>query len=60
MLVSTGGFIEHVLTQGPHAVDRYIDEVARLGFDILEVSAGFITSPPTTSCAWSSASSAPG
>jgi phosphosulfolactate synthase (CoM biosynthesis protein A) len=43
VLVSTGGFIEHVLTQGPEAVDRYIDEVARVGFDILEISAGFIS-----------------
>src|SRR6185437_3450455 len=38
VLVSTGGFIEHVLTQG-------FDEVARLRFDILEVSAGFISIP---------------
>ena len=30
VLVSTGGSIEHVLTQGPDAVERYIDEVARL------------------------------
>jgi phosphosulfolactate synthase (CoM biosynthesis protein A) len=45
VLVSTGGFIEHVLTQGPDAVDRYIDEVARVGFDILEISAGFISIP---------------
>ena len=45
VLVSTGGFIEHVLTQGPDAVERYIDEVARVGFDILEVSAGFISIP---------------
>jgi phosphosulfolactate synthase (CoM biosynthesis protein A) len=45
VLVSTGGFIEHVLTQGPEATDRYIDEAARLGFDILEISAGFITIP---------------
>jgi phosphosulfolactate synthase (CoM biosynthesis protein A) len=45
VLVSTGGFIEHVLTQGPDIVDRYIDEVARLGFDILEISAGFISIP---------------
>src|SRR5881409_844864 len=43
VLVSTGGFIEHVLTQGPEAVDGYIDEVARLGFDILEISSGFIS-----------------
>jgi phosphosulfolactate synthase (CoM biosynthesis protein A) len=45
VLVSTGGFIEHVLTQGVDATDRYIDEVARVGFDILEISAGFISIP---------------
>lgn len=45
VLVSTGGFIEHVLSQGTNVVDHYIDEVARLGFDILEVSAGFISIP---------------
>jgi len=45
VLVSTGGFIEHVLTYGPEAVDHYIDEVARVGFDILEVSSGFISVP---------------
>src|SRR5437763_820354 len=45
VLVSTGGFIEHVLTQRPDAVERYIDEVARVGFDILEISAGFISIP---------------
>ncbi len=45
VMVSTGGFIEHVLTQGPEVVDRYIDEVARLGFDILEISSGFISIP---------------
>jgi phosphosulfolactate synthase (CoM biosynthesis protein A) len=46
VLVSTGGFIEHVLTRGPEAVDHYIDECARLGFDIIELSAGFISIPP--------------
>src|SRR5664280_673266 len=45
VLVSTGGLIEHVLTQGTAAVDRYISEVAGVGFDILEVSAGFISIP---------------
>jgi phosphosulfolactate synthase (CoM biosynthesis protein A) len=45
VLVSTGGFIEHVLTQGPETTGRYIDEAARLGFDILEISAGFISIP---------------
>src|SRR5205085_3638238 len=43
--VSTGGFIEYVLTQGPAAVDRYLAECRDLGFDIVEVSAGFITLP---------------
>src|SRR4051812_9078594 len=45
VLVSTGGFIEHVLTQGPRAAEHYIDECARLGFDIVEISAGFISIP---------------
>ena len=45
VLVSTGGFIEHVLTQGPEAVNRYIQECHDLGFDILEISSGFITIP---------------
>lgn len=43
--VSTGGFIEHVLTQGPEAVRRYIQECRNMGFDILEISCGFITIP---------------
>jgi phosphosulfolactate synthase (CoM biosynthesis protein A) len=45
VLVSTGGFIEHVLTQGPDAVARYIQECKDLGFDIVEISSGFITIP---------------
>lgn len=45
VLVSTGGFIEHVLTQGPDAVNSYIRECQNLGFDIVEVSSGFITLP---------------
>ncbi len=45
VLVSTGGFIEYVLTQGNDAVDRYIKECRNLGFDILEISTGFITIP---------------
>ena len=46
VLVSTGGFIEHVLTQGPEMVTRYIEECKSLGFDIIEISSGFITIPP--------------
>jgi phosphosulfolactate synthase (CoM biosynthesis protein A) len=45
VLVSTGGFMEYVLTQGPDAVAQYIDACKRLGFDIIEISAGFITIP---------------
>jgi len=44
-LVSTGGFIERVLTQGPGAVDQYIEVCKNLGFDIIEISSGFITIP---------------
>ncbi len=43
--VSTGGFLEYVLTQGPAAVDRAVAECRELGFDIIEVSAGFISIP---------------
>jgi phosphosulfolactate synthase (CoM biosynthesis protein A) len=43
--VSTGGFIEHVLTKGREAVDRYLGECADLGFDIVEISSGFISVP---------------
>jgi phosphosulfolactate synthase (CoM biosynthesis protein A) len=45
VIVSTGGFIEYVLTQGPQAVNRYIEECRDLGFDIIEISGGFITIP---------------
>jgi phosphosulfolactate synthase (CoM biosynthesis protein A) len=43
--VSTGGFIEYVLTQGPDAVRQYIEECKALGFDIIEISTGFVTIP---------------
>src|SRR5262249_4646127 len=43
--VSTGGFIEYVLTQGPEAVERYLRECHDIGFDIVEVSSGFVTLP---------------
>src|SRR5437667_8407660 len=45
VLVSTGGFIEFVLTQGSDAVRRYVRECKELGFAIIEISAGFITIP---------------
>jgi len=43
--VDTGGFIEHVLTLGKDAVEKYIVECARTGFDIIEISSGFISVP---------------
>ncbi|HKC20072.1 MAG TPA: phosphosulfolactate synthase, partial [Candidatus Dormibacteraeota bacterium] len=43
--VSTGGFLEFVLTQGDEAVDRYLRECCEVGFDIVEISTGFVTLP---------------
>lgn len=45
VLVSTGGFIERVLAREPEMVERYIRECRELGFDIIEISSGFITIP---------------
>lgn len=45
VLVSTGGYIEHVLTLGSKAVKDYIEECKRIGFDIVEISSGFISVP---------------
>ncbi|PYJ64317.1 MAG: phosphosulfolactate synthase, partial [Verrucomicrobia bacterium] len=45
VLVSTGGFIERVLVQGGDAVRKYVAECKRLGFDTIEISAGFISIP---------------
>ncbi|HVB99548.1 MAG TPA: phosphosulfolactate synthase [Candidatus Dormibacteraeota bacterium] len=45
VMVSTGGFIEQVLTQGSEAVNTYIRECKNVGFDIVEISSGFITLP---------------
>src|SRR5437660_8607617 len=45
VLVSTGGFIERVLAQGGDAVRRYVAECKKLGFDTIEISAGFISLP---------------
>ena len=38
--------LERVLTQGSDAVARYIDGCRAVGFDIIELSTGFITIPP--------------
>ncbi len=45
VLVSTGGFIERVLLQGGEAVRQYVAECKKLGFDIVEISAGFVSIP---------------
>ncbi|KNC99381.1 uncharacterized protein SPPG_05625 [Spizellomyces punctatus DAOM BR117] len=49
--VSTGGFIERVLVQGTgvqgrrEIVDKYLEKCKDVGFDIVELSSGFITLP---------------
>jgi len=43
--VSTGGWIENVLRFGADAIDRYLEEAKTLGFDVVELSAGFISLP---------------
>src|SRR6266700_4710932 len=45
VLVSTGGFIERVLAQGHDVVRQYVRECRNLGFDIIEISAGFVSIP---------------
>src|SRR4030095_10557425 len=43
--VSTRGFIDQVLARDPAAVEPYLRECRELGFDMIELSAGFITIP---------------
>jgi phosphosulfolactate synthase (CoM biosynthesis protein A) len=43
--VSTGGFLEYVLTQRGDAVQQYLAECRELGFDLVEISSGFVTLP---------------
>jgi phosphosulfolactate synthase (CoM biosynthesis protein A) len=45
VLVSTGGFLEYVLAHSPESVPGYIQECKNIGFDIVEISSGFITIP---------------
>src|SRR2546426_11312121 len=45
VFVSTGGYIERVLVQGGEAVRQYLAECKKLGFDIVEISAGFLSIP---------------
>ena len=43
--VSTGGFLETVISRRGDAVARYLEECSQLGFDIVEISTGFVTLP---------------
>jgi phosphosulfolactate synthase (CoM biosynthesis protein A) len=43
--VSTGGWIEYVLRYGAKAVENYLADCQALGFDVIELSTGFISLP---------------
>lgn len=43
--VSSGGWIETVLRYGDQAVDTYLQEAKEVGFDVIEISTGFIMLP---------------
>ncbi|HET7675991.1 MAG TPA: phosphosulfolactate synthase [Gammaproteobacteria bacterium] len=43
--VSSGGWIETVLRYGPEAVEKYLREAREVGFDVIEISTGFLTIP---------------
>ena len=45
--VSSGGWIETVLRYGDAAVDQYLEEAKEVGFDVIEISTGFIMMPTT-------------
>ncbi|MFB6080654.1 MAG: phosphosulfolactate synthase [Haloferacaceae archaeon] len=40
--VNTGGYVENVLLRDSDKVERYVEECARVGFDIVEISSGFL------------------
>jgi len=43
--VSSGGWIETVMRYGPDAVDQYLKEAKEVGFDVIEISTGFVMLP---------------
>lgn len=45
--LGAGGLIEKVVTQGSQAVDGYFRALPDLGFEVVEVSAGFLALPDT-------------
>ncbi len=46
--ISSGGWLETVLRYGPDAVDHYLTEAKEVGFDVIEISAGFISGPTSS------------
>jgi len=46
--VSTGGFMEHLLTHPEvfTVVDKYLQKCKDVGFDVIELSSGFLSFPP--------------
>src|SRR6056297_668210 len=46
VMVSTGGFVENVLVRDNDLVEAYVDEAEELGFDIVEISSGFLAIDP--------------
>jgi phosphosulfolactate synthase (CoM biosynthesis protein A) len=45
VLVSTGGFTEHVVGRRGGLIERYLEECRILGFDVVEISANYLTMP---------------
>ncbi|ADG98867.1 (2R)-phospho-3-sulfolactate synthase ComA [Segniliparus rotundus DSM 44985] len=43
--ISSGGWIETVLRYGVQYVDQYLKEAKEVGFDVIEISTGFISVP---------------
>src|SRR5699024_1853038 len=43
--ISSGGWIETVLRYGPEAVEKYLAEAKEVGFDVIEISTGFLSIP---------------
>ena len=43
--VSSGGWIETILRHGPDAIAHYLKEAKEVGFDVIEVSTGFLSVP---------------
>lgn len=46
--VSTGGWAEHLLTHAdaPTIIEQYLRKCKDLGFDVIEISSGFVSIPP--------------